>query len=92
MHMVLVAGNPLFVTYEQHHKGAYQPVHSRSLISGFIISFLNSKTCVKRPPKIRKKTKILMTNGSLMDVESIAECSPWSTQQYLLPVLSDNWY
>ena len=24
------------------------------------------------------KTKILMTNGSLMKVESIAECSPWS--------------
>ena len=23
------------------------------------------------------KTKILMTNGSLMKVESIAECSPW---------------
>ena len=23
-------------------------------------------------------TKILMTNGSLMKVESIAECSPWS--------------
>ena len=23
------------------------------------------------------KTKILMTNGSLIKVESIAECSPW---------------
>ena len=23
------------------------------------------------------KTKVLMTNGSLMQVESIAECSPW---------------
>ena len=23
------------------------------------------------------KTKMLMTNSSLMDVESIAECSPW---------------
>ena len=28
------------------------------------------------------KTKILMTNGSLMKVESIAECSPWSILQY----------
>ena len=27
-------------------------------------------------------TKILMTNGSLMKVESIAECSPWSILQY----------
>ena len=37
----------------------------------------SSKTCVKRPQKI-DKTKILMTNGSLMKVGSIAECSPWS--------------
>ena len=28
------------------------------------------------------KTKILMTNGGLMKVESIAECSPWSIMQY----------
>ena len=28
------------------------------------------------------KTKILMTDGSLMKVESIAECSPWSILQY----------
>ena len=32
-----------------------------------------SKTCVKRPLK-KDKMKILMTNGSLMNVESIAEC------------------
>ena len=36
-----------------------------------------SKTCVKRPLKKKDKTNILMTNGSLMKVESIAECSPW---------------
>ena len=28
------------------------------------------------------KTKILMSNGSLMKVESIAECSPRSILQY----------
>ena len=28
------------------------------------------------------KTKILMTNGSLMKLETIAECSPWSILQY----------
>ena len=32
-----------------------------------------SKTCVKRPLKNRQKTKILMTNGSLMKVGRIAE-------------------
>ena len=28
------------------------------------------------------KTKVLKANGSLMKVESIAECSPWSILQY----------
>ena len=36
------------------------------------------------------KTKTLMTNGSLMKVESIAECSPWSILQYFWPALRDN--
>ena len=29
-----------------------------------------------------------MENGSLMKVESIAECSPWSILQYFWPALS----
>ena len=37
------------------------------------------------------KTKILMTNGSIMKVESIAECSPWSILHHFWPALSDNW-
>ena len=36
------------------------------------------------------KTKVLMANGSLMTVESIAECSPWSILQYFWPALSNN--
>ena len=36
------------------------------------------------------KTKNLITNGSLMKVKIIAECSPWSILQYFLPALSDN--
>ena len=32
------------------------------------------KACLKRPLKI-DKTKVLMENGSLMKVDSIAECS-----------------
>ena len=51
------------------------------------------KTPVKGPLKNRqnKDFKFLMTNGSLMKVESIAECSPWSILQYFWPALSDNW-
>ena len=37
------------------------------------------------------KSKILMTYGSLMKVESIAECSKGSILQYFWPALSDNW-
>ena len=35
------------------------------------------------------KTKILLTNGSLMQVKSIAECSLRSILQYFWPALSD---
>ena len=38
------------------------------------------------------KIMVLMENASLMKVESIAECSPWSILQYFLPALSNNWY
>ena len=37
------------------------------------------------------KTKVLKTHGSLMQVESIAECSKESILQYFRPALSDNW-
>ena len=39
---------------------------------------LYSKTCAKQPLKNKDKTEIIMTNGSLMRVERIAECSHWS--------------
>ena len=38
------------------------------------------------------KTKVLMENGSLMKIESIAKCSRWSILQYFRPSLSDNRY
>ena len=47
-----------------------------------LVSLKYSKTCLKWPLKHRQK-KILMTIGSLMKVESIAECSPWSILQYM---------
>ena len=37
------------------------------------------------------KAKILMTNGSLLKVETITECSLWSILQCFWPALSDNW-
>ena len=36
-------------------------------------------------------TKILLTDGSLMKIESNAECSPWSILQTFQLALSDNW-
>ena len=47
-----------------------------------------SKTCLEWPLKKKDKTKILMTNGSLMEVKSIAECSPWSILQCFSPALA----
>ena len=45
------------------------------------IRYMYSKTCLKRPLKI-DKTKVLVENNSLMEVESIAECSTRSILQY----------
>ena len=47
-----------------------------------------SETRIKRPLK-KDKAMALMTHGSLMKVESIAECSLWSILQYFWPALSD---
>ena len=38
------------------------------------------------------KPKVLKTDGSLMQVKSIAECSHWSILHYFWPSLSDYWY
>ena len=62
------------------------------------ITILRRNYCLSKPtikPVISghakiDKTKILLTDGSLMKVESIAECSHWSILQYVCPVLSDN--
>ena len=37
------------------------------------------------------KTNVLKTNGNLMKVKSIAECSKGSILQYFWPALSDSW-
>ena len=46
-----------------------------------IVSIYTVKPVYSGHSKI-DKTKILMTNGSLVKVQSIAECSPWSIMQY----------
>ena len=51
------------------------------------VDLIYSETCVKGHSK-KDKTMILMTNGSLMKVESIAECSLWSILQYFRPALN----
>ena len=46
-----------------------------------IYNVFTIKPVLNGHPKI-DKTKLLMTNGSFMKVESIAECSPCSILQY----------
>ena len=50
------------------------------------ISWNKIKICTVKPVlsghSKTDKTKILMTNGSLMKVINIAECPPWSILQY----------
>ena len=50
-----------------------------------------SKTCLKRPLKNGQNKGLKMVeNGSLMKVETIAECSPWSILHYFEPALNNN--
>ena len=52
-----------------------------SQIRKYVYMYYTVKPALSDHSKI-DKTKILMTNGSLMKVESIAECSPWSILQF----------
>ena len=55
--------------------------NKKALISIIISPITTVKSVLSVHSKI-DKTKILMTNGSLMKVESIAECSKGSILQY----------
>ena len=70
MERALSVGNNVLLY--ANNKGADQFAHPCSLIR----TFVNKVKPVLRGHSIIDKTKILMTNGSLMKVESIAECSP----------------
>ena len=52
------------------------------VITGKKLFYSTVKPALSGPSKL-DKTKILMTNVSLMKVKSIVECSPWSILQYL---------
>ena len=58
-----------------------EPAQVESPLDQVYLLYIYSKTCVNGHSKI-DKLKILMTNGSLMKVESITECSSsWSILQ-----------
>ena len=63
------------------HEDIYKSLQVRERTQKCVLS-LTVKPVLNGHSKI-DKTKILMTNGSLMKVESIAECSHWSILQYL---------
>ena len=68
-------------------------VHTQNIWKLMKIQTQNLASCSYTSDKWQHKidnTKILMTNGSLMKVESIAKCFPWSILQYFWPALSDN--
>ena len=62
----------LFLTKKALNRWVLDPEEIAPLTAQFDLHY--SKTCLKRPIKI-DKTKVLKTNGSLMKVENIAECS-----------------
>ena len=62
-----------------------EDVHT-SLMNSVVVLIIMKMLCTDKPIlsshlKI-DKTKTLMTNGSFMNVKSIAECSPWIILQY----------
>ena len=72
---VIVAFLQVTLTFLQTLKIVFDLANSAKLVT------IYSKTCVNSLSKI-DKTKVLMTNGSLMKVESIEKCSPSSILQY----------
>ena len=72
---------PMEVKFNGTSFQSYMSVSMLTIIRPMFKSAAYSKTCLKQPLK-KDKTKILITNGSLMKVKSIAECSPWSILQY----------
>ena len=62
----------------------YQKGRSKFQLVHIMVSMLIGYSIVSKIDK----TKIWMTNSSLMKGESIAKCSTW---QYFWPAISDNW-
>ena len=65
--------------------GGYDSEEDRYLRHSGEVNIANIRLTVKPVLSSHSKIdkpKVLMTNGSLMKVESIAECSSWSILQY----------
>ena len=75
-----------------NNKSTDQPAHPCSLISDFVLHILE---CTVKPVlschSKMDKTKILMANGSLMKVESIAECSTFDLHQAIIGLEKHFW-
>ena len=81
----------IWVSYQTRHKVACSATATSQDIENCTFSKLSWNRITVKPvlsghSKL-DKTKILLTNGSLMQVESIAEC-PWSILQYFWPALN----
>ena len=72
---------PAFAKATQVKYSSYNSESTNSTKQKVRVGSQNSKTCHKQPLK-KDKTKILITNCSLMKVKSIAECPTWSILQY----------
>ena len=74
--------DPSFFSCEKSHFNKSYSESTNIIKQKVHVDSQYSKTCLKKTLKI-DKTKILMTNGSLMKVKSITKCS--------LTALRDNW-
>ena len=85
--------DPSFLVVKKSHfnKNIYLTTSLRSPQNRKYMQVVNTVKHVLSSRAKTDKTKVFITNGSLMKVESIAECSPWSILQYFWPALNDNW-
>ena len=70
--------DPSFLVVKRSHFNKKYSSYGESTISTkqkVHVGCQYSKTCLKQPLKKKDKTKIIITNGSLMKVKRIAECS-----------------
>ena len=75
--------DPSFLVVKKSHFNKKYSAYSESMNTTkqkIHVGSQYSKACLKQPLK-KDKTIILIINGSLMKVETVAECSLWSILQ-----------